>query len=345
MLKAPRIPRPSIIMIAMETGGVLPLQPGEASSRVAGVPTVSVIMPSLNAAPYIREAIDSALAQTHPVLEVIVVDGGSKDGTRELVAGYGKPVLLVDQSRTRRKGIGAGRNLGIGAASGEWMAFLDADDWWDPGKTAEQFRSLEECPGAALSYTGICIVSELSGERRIHLPRSPDEIWPRLRWNNELGASSVMVKRSALVELGGFREDLAGWEDWEMWVRLRLHNHFVYCPSPLSFYRVWANNTSRELQRHLDAIPQVESTMVEGLSGWRRWVVLRRFWSGKIYGAVVLARENGSPQARSFLWRSLAHWPFPTFLPVRYKTLLITLFGRGRSAGANKRTPDYRGQE
>lgn len=314
-------------MIAMETGEVRPSPPGAASSRGPGVPTVSVIMPSLNAASYIREAIDSALAQTHPVLEVIVVDGGSKDGTRELVAGYGEPVRLVDQSETGRKGIGAGRNLGIDSASGEWVAFLDADDWWDPGKIAEQFRSLEECPGAALSYTGVCLVSEPSGDRHVHLPRGPQEIWPRLRWNNELGTSTVVVKRSVLEELGGFREDLASCEDWEMWVRVRLHNYFVCCPSPLSFYRVVANSTSHELKRHLDAIPQVGSAMVEGLSGWRRWVVQRRFWAGQIYGGMVIAREHGSPQARSLLWQSLAHWPFPTFLPVRYKALLIMLVG------------------
>jgi glycosyltransferase involved in cell wall biosynthesis len=326
-------------MIAMSTGGVHPSPPCAAVSRLAGVPTVSVIMPSLNVASYIREAIDSALAQAHPVLEVIVVDGGSKDGTRELVAGYGEPVRLVDQSRTGRKGIGAARNLGIAAASGEWVAFLDADDWWDPGKIAEQFAALDKCPGAALSYTGVCLVSEPSGERYVYIPRGPDEIWPRLRWNNELGTSTVIVKRSVLLELGGFREDLASCEDWELWVRLRMHNYFVCCPSPLSFYRVVTNSTSHELERHLDAIPQVEGAMLEGLSGWRRWVAQRRFWAGQIYGGMVIARENGSAQARSLLWQSLAHWPFPTFLPVRYKALLMMLLRRRRPEGTPSGRP------
>jgi len=74
-------------MIAMATGGAHPSPSGTAPSRVVGVPTVSVIIASWNAASYIRGAIDSALAQTHPVLEVIVVDGGSRDATRESVAG------------------------------------------------------------------------------------------------------------------------------------------------------------------------------------------------------------------------------------------------------------------
>jgi len=133
---------------------------------------VSVVIPSLNAAPYIRAAIDSVLAQTHPVLEIIVADGGSKDGTQEIVAGYGEPVRLLDQRKAGRKGIAAGRNLGIEAASGELVAFLDADDWWDVRKTAEQLAAIEKCPGAALSYTGVCTVLEESGERQLHTPLS-----------------------------------------------------------------------------------------------------------------------------------------------------------------------------
>jgi hypothetical protein len=132
---------------------------------------------------------------------------------------------------------------------------------------------------------------------------------------------------SSVSPIASIQRPLSGWEDWELWVRLRLHNYFVCCPSPLSFYRVWANNTSHELDRNLDAIPQVESTMVEGLSGWRRWVVQRRLWAGQIYRAMIVARENGSPQARSLLWQSLAHWPFPTFLAVRYKAVLVMFVG------------------
>lgn len=318
----------------MPTEGLHSSPPGTPPSRVAGVPTVSVIVPTLNSASYIRSAIDSALAQTHPVLEVIVVDGGSKDGTRELVAGYGEPVRLVDQVKSGRRGIAAGRNLGIEAASGEWVAFLDADDWWDPGKTAEQLAALNKCPDAAMSYTGVCVVQEPSGERWVYPARSPREIWPQLRWQNQFGTSTVIVKRRVLTELGGFREDLASCEDWELWVRLRLHRSFVCCPAPLSFYRVVAHSTSHGLQRHLDAIPQVsESSMVEGLSGWRRWIVQRRLWAVQLYGGGVIARENGSPKAISLLWRSLAHWPFPNFLPIRYKTLLVMLVRGSRTQG------------
>lgn len=296
------------------------------AANQSGIPTVSVIIPSLNAAPYLRVAIDSALAQTHRVLEVIVVDGGSQDGTQEIVAGYGGSVRLVDQRKTGRKGIAAGRNLGLESASGEWVAFLDADDWWDPRKIAEQLAALEKSPVAALSYTGVCLVSEESGERQLHTPLSPDEMWPSLRWKNAVGASTVLARRSAMSELGGFREDLVGFEDWEMWVRLRLHHPFACCPAPLSFYRILPHSVSHDVQKHLDGIPQVcESTMVAGLSGWGRWVVVRRLWASQLYGAALVARENGLPEARALVLRSLAQWPLPTFLSIRYKVLLRML--------------------
>ena len=254
-------------MIAMSVREAPETPAGGQPRREIGVPTVSVIIPSLNAAPYIRAAIDSVLAQTHPVLEIIVADGGSKDGTQEIVAGYGEPVRLLDQRKSGRKGIAAGRNLGIEAAWGDWLAFLDADDWWDPRKTAEQLVAIEKCPGAALSYTGVCLVSEESGERQLHSPLSPSAIWPRLRWKNAVGASTVLARRNAMIGLGGFREDLIGFEDWEMWVRMRLHHSFACCPEPLSFYRILPHSVSHDVQKHLDGIPQVCQS--SGQNVWR----------------------------------------------------------------------------
>ncbi len=299
-------------------------------SRKAGVPTVSVIIPALNAAPYIRMAIDSVLAQTHPVLEVIVVDGGSKDGTQALVAAYGEPVRLLDLTVTGRKGIGEGRNFGVEAAAGEWVAFLDADDWWDSRKIASQVAALEKCPDAALCYTGVCLVYEQSGERKMSWARDPSLIWPSLRWSNQVGTSTVVVRRSALQEIGAFREDLKVFEDWDLWVRLRLRYSFASCSEPLSFYRVLEQGASHDVRNHLEAIALCSrGAMVEGLSGWRRWLVRRRLWATQLYGAALTSREKGAPQAKSFLWRSLASWPLPTFLPIRYKVLLSILIKPG----------------
>lgn len=307
--------------------------PGSHPSRKAGVPTVSVIIPSRNAAPYIRAAIDSALAQTHPVLEVLVIDGGSTDGTQDLVRSYGEPVRLLDERMNGGKGIAAARNVGVQAASGEWLAFLDADDWWDPGKTGAQLANIERHPGAAVNYTAYWMIREGSGERKFIPCPDAKAVWPTLRWTNGIGASTVLARRDALIEVGAFREDLIGFEDWEMWVRLRLRHPFTSCSEPLMFYRVLPQSVSHDLKKNLDGIPEVcESTMVAGLSGFERWVMKRRIWAAQLYYAGLVDRANRPGGGQSLVWRSLAHWPFPTFLPVRYKVLLNYLVGHLRNS-------------
>jgi len=300
------------------------------SSRRAGLPTVSVIIPSRNAAPYIRAAIDSALAQTHPVLEVLVIDGGSKDGTQEIVTSYGAPVRLLDEHQNGGRGIAAARNVGVQAAAGEWLAFLDADDWWEPGKTAAQFAELANHPDAALNYTSYWMIREGSGDRTLVPCPDAKTVWPALRWTNGIGASTVMARRDALVEVGAFREDLVGFEDWEMWVRLRLLYSFTSCADPLMFYRILPQSISHDSKKHLDGIPEVcDTTMVAGLSGLARWTMRRRVWAAQLYACALVDRENSAGGGLPLLWRSLAQWPLPTFMPIRYKVLLNYLAGRG----------------
>lgn len=107
--------------------------------------TVSVVIPTFNAARHIGEAIESALAQGAGVAEVIVADDGSSDRTREIAAAY--PVRLIAMPH---EGVSVTRNNAVAAASGEWIAFLDADDIWLPGKTAAQLAAAVANPQAGL---------------------------------------------------------------------------------------------------------------------------------------------------------------------------------------------------
>jgi len=284
--------------------------------------SVSVIIPARNAAPYIRTAIDSALNQTHPPLEVLVIDGGSSDGTQDLVRAYGEPVKLLEE-KPGRPGIGAARNVGVEAASGEWLAFLDADDWWDPRKIASQLAELEKHRDAALNYTGVWMVDELTGSRSIRRPVDASATWPDLRWINVICTSTVLARRSAVNQVGAFNEELSACEDWELWVRLRARFPFTSCGEPLAFYRVLPTGGSQNLRKQLETIPKVcEGAMLEGLSGFERWTVERRIWAAQLYGGALIDRSNRGDQVLSLLGRSVANWPFPSFLPVRYKVLL-----------------------
>ncbi|MHC5139531.1 MAG: glycosyltransferase family 2 protein, partial [Planctomycetota bacterium] len=101
--------------------------------------TISAVIPAYNAAKYIARSIDSVLAQTHPVDEIVIVDDGSTDNTAAIIKDYGDKVRYIHQPNA---GVSAARNTGIEAATGNWIAFLDADDEWLPEKIKRQVENL-----------------------------------------------------------------------------------------------------------------------------------------------------------------------------------------------------------
>lgn len=111
---------------------------------------ISCIVPVFNGERYVSETLDSILAQTYRPLELIVADDGSTDGTAAVVARYGEPVRYLWQSN---QGPAAARNLGVSAAQGEFVAFLDADDLWHPEKLTRQMARFHARPELSLSVT------------------------------------------------------------------------------------------------------------------------------------------------------------------------------------------------
>jgi glycosyltransferase involved in cell wall biosynthesis len=114
------------------------------------VPLVSCIIPAYNSERYLAEALDSVLAQTHRPLQVIVVDDGSTDGTAALAARYGEAITLLRQPN---RGVASARNCGLRRATGEFVAYLDADDLWHPEKLTRQLARFQERPEIDLSVT------------------------------------------------------------------------------------------------------------------------------------------------------------------------------------------------
>lgn len=121
-------------------------------------PLVSVIMPAYNAQRYVGEAVESVLAQTYPHLELICIDDGSTDKTRAILASFGERVTLISLEGNR--GIAEARNAGIRVAQGTFLAFMDADDVWEPNKIAEQIARFDARPELDISFTHMqCFIS------------------------------------------------------------------------------------------------------------------------------------------------------------------------------------------
>jgi glycosyltransferase involved in cell wall biosynthesis len=206
------------------------------------LPLVTAIIPSYNYGQFVTEAVDSALAQTTPV-EVIVVDDGSTDDTQERLAPYGDRIRVIRQPNA---GLSAARNTGIREARGEWIALLDADDYWHPNKTELQL--------ACAARTGVDFLGTL-GRSRGELPAQlgePSVVPLLLRdffiWT-PIGPSSVMIRRRCFAEVGHFDETLRAVEDRDMWLRLVLRFPAIRIENACTFYRQHEGQMSRRGDR------------------------------------------------------------------------------------------------
>ena len=216
---------------------------------------VSVIIPAYNCAEYVAETLESVLSQEYAALEVIVVNDGSKDSTMEVLRSFGDRIRVIDQ---KNAGPPAARNAGILAARGEYVAFVDADDIWLPGKVAAQAQHLDANPEVGTVFTG-WRVWDPDGEGRFrrphdlmqtHVGSEVDELnsgwlYARLLLNCELLTSTVMLRSSILRRMGGF--DLALWngDDYDFWLRASREARITKLASQGVLYRSLPGSVSR----------------------------------------------------------------------------------------------------
>jgi glycosyltransferase involved in cell wall biosynthesis len=181
-------------------------------------PLVSVIIPTYNRGWIVKEAIDSVLGQDFSDYELIVVDDGSDDNTREILGAYGKAVTVLQQPN---RGVSAARNRGIAAAAGGLIAFLDSDDLWLPGKLTTQVKFFEENADALINQT-----QEIWIRNGIRVnPKKRHHKFSGMIFEPSLALclvspSAVMIKKSLFDTVGVFDEKLPACEDYDLWLRI-----------------------------------------------------------------------------------------------------------------------------
>lgn len=289
--------------------------------------TVTVVIPVYNGEKFIRRAVDSILRQTYPVTQIIVVDDGSKDTTRQIVeAEYRDQVTLL---RQQNGGPAKARNAGLRIATGEFIAFLDADDWWEPEKIAMQVKALRENPTAVGNYTGLRVMTDQNEHLADLKPVDHTTLWPTLRWCNPgVPPSSVLLRRSVLQELGsGFDERQLGSEDWNLWFRLITKGPFCVCPEPLTDYRSSAGGLSGNADHmYNDFMKMLDDTLLADMTGLRRSLWRRRIISYQAFKACLTARAAGDkPKERAYMRKSMIEWPSPFWAPERFRFFAVTL--------------------
>ncbi len=282
------------------------------SPAVPGSPRFSAIIPAYNASATIARSIESVMAQTYPVDEILVIDDGSDDATAQVAESLGPAVRVV---RKANGGPGSARNLGARLATGDWLALLDADDAWTPDKLSRQAPFTEG--------DRVAVVHSQPTQARVPSPASWEAIWARNRVVN----STALVRKTVFDSVGGFSEDraLISVEDYNLWIRIAAAGwDIVWCPGELVDYAPTATSLSRQVERFARAELANVDALIGTIPVTRAQCRSKRLKILEDYGRELLANRD-RPAARRLLSEAARQSPSPgrlfwwlaTWLPPR----------------------------
>ncbi|MBO1909763.1 glycosyltransferase family 2 protein [Microvirga sp. 3-52] len=271
--------------------------------------SVSVIIPTFNREPLLEAAINSALHQTMPVVEIIVVDDGSTDQTEALVARLASVDSRIKLLKRQRGGANRARNAGSKLAVGEWLAFLDSDDVWEHNKLAMQMQAINSHEDVVACFTGLRHIGV--GREKIYLPPEKPSL-DDIRATNVLSSTSTaVIKKTVFWEIGGFDPNLPSCQDWDLWFRLRQKGTFVTVREPLVKYNSGpheriSSNVSRVIDGHRIIFERLLADIEHDTDSLRR-ISARH----KVVLAEVYLRFGDSRKAIGLCLTSLLSHPSP----------------------------------
>ncbi len=301
------------------------------------LPAVSVVLPTFNRASTVLGAVESVFRQTFSDIEVIVVDDGSQDGTADVLSRIDDPRLRVEVL-TRNVGAGGARNVGIGLARAPWVAFQDSDDEWLPSKLERQMAQLANAgPSYVASYCGMAVVGGLDGPNtgRMNLRYVPDagltgldgDILSVILRESFVSTQTLVARRDALMQVGGFDPNLPALEDWELVLRLAQQGLFAFVDDPLVMQRFSPNSITRSNAKRAQAHRQIVekhfelfSTDPQALAHHYRSIAGAERQLGQIGAAARTMR-----QALRIRPNSAANWLVLAYLTLRSITGLRSL--------------------
>ena len=319
-----------------------------AGSCQSGKPLVSVVIPAYNVARYIGDAVQSVLDQDYDRKEIIVVDDGSTDDTREVLERFGARIRL---ERQENAGSAVARNRGVSAAAGEYIAFLDGDDVWLPGKLRAQVAYMEAHPDVGCTCTRwvewrrsgdafppldrLVQLPAPAGERIRPIPEESGWLYHRILTEFLVWTSTVMVRRCTLEEAGPFNPDLRRGQDFDYWIRLSRLTPIHKLDAIFAAYRLHGAGTTVSCPSRNYAVEIIENAVAKwGLVGPDGTRVdprvfhkhLGALWCG--YGAKQL--RAGSPgRAVSSLSMAICHDPLAFRAWYLFCASLVDLVGFG----------------
>ncbi len=287
----------------------------------------SVVIPTFNSGPLVVEAVESVLAQTAPAAQIIVVDDGSTDDTPQRLRPYHGRIEYFRQPNAR---VAAARNSGLSLASGEAIAFLDADDVWHPEKLARQLAMLQQRPEIGLLSTETFNWPGPLPPVSYKIANGPFEIpLHELLVRNPLTTSSIIVRRSVLERAGQFDTDLFGPEDYDLWLRCARIAPAAVLRQPLTGYRDTSGSLGKQAETMRRGLLRIHAKLDAAAVWPSRW--LRRKCRAHLdYSTGYMYFAGGQPgRAASLLAQSLLTYPLPmSRSDVRYRWGRLRLLAR-----------------
>ncbi|MBA3923096.1 MAG: glycosyltransferase [Nostocaceae cyanobacterium] len=222
-------------------------------------PLISVIIPAYNAERTILETITSVQQQTFSNLEIIVINDGSSDRTLELLDNITDERLKIFSYENR--GVCVARNRGISHATGDFIAFLDADDLWTPDKLELQLIALEQYPEAGVAYSWTYFMDEQQASLSPGEPTFFEgDVYAQLLVNNFVSSgSNPLIRRQVVESVGEFDSAFPHCADWDYWLRLAACCSFVVVPKHQILYR----QSSGAMSSKIDGIEKQQILMIE----------------------------------------------------------------------------------
>ncbi len=218
---------------------------------------VSIIMPTYDRADFIGQGVNSVLAQTYTKFELLIVDDGSTDNTRDLL----EPALADSRVRyfhQENQGQSVARNLALSKAKGSFVCFLDSDNYWPADKLEQQVELFRQHPEYDVIYGDVVVIDENNREvSRKNMKRYSGHIAKYMIRDNCVSMNTAMARRRCFDELGGMSGKRRVADDYELWLRFSARFPFLYVPEFLAYYRVMDDQISSDKTRRFDSNWQI----------------------------------------------------------------------------------------
>ena len=288
---------------------------------------VSAIITTHNRLELLKRAVESVRKQTFDSLELIVVDDASNDGTREWCSAQDFRFIHIPKEESR--GGNYARNLGIKAAKGEYIAFLDDDDYWLPEKTSKQVALMER-KDCELVHCLKRIETVFPDGRIEYSDQKPNpELWgdmsKKALWRTITTSSLMMVKRQTLIDIGLFDENLKFWQEYDLSISLAQRKPFYFVPEPLCLYRIDRNDKGRLTNKYFEWKLAVKYVRKKHKALYSKLGLLDRIRIKLLYLRDSRNRAQNAGLMVRYRWLCVVHWilwfPFRSCNFIKHKIL------------------------